>query len=320
MTGVTYRGVAAFVLAVGLAEVVSAQETTGRIQGQIVDQQALSVPGVSVVVTGPQGANEALTDGDGRFTLPFLTPGAYAVRAALDGFKAVERRDIIVSLGQTVDLRLELALGQIAETVTVVGAAAPIDTSSTTTGGIIDSEFARSVPVGRRISDVTYLTAGVSHSGSVGRQNPSIAGGSGLDNHYVIDGVNITNQGYGALGSYSIFHGSLGNATPFDFVKEVQVKTGGYEAEFGQSLGGVVNVVTKSGSNALRGSAFGYTRPTGLEGSWKAYQSVNGTVQTLSSQSHDAGLEGGRPAGPQPRVLLRRHRPADGDEDIPGAR
>src|SRR5262249_20247618 len=71
--------------------------------------------------------------------------------------------------------------------------------------------------------------------------NPSMSGGSGLENQYVINGVNVTNQGYGALGSYSIVFGSLGNATPFDFIKDVQVKTGGYEAEFGQSTGGVVN-------------------------------------------------------------------------------
>ena len=107
--------------------------------------------------------------------------------------------------------------------------------------------------------------------------------------------MNITNQGFGALGSYSIVHGSLGNAVPFDFFKEVQVKTGGYQAEFGQSMGGVVNVITKSGTNAIHGSAFGYSSPTGLEGSWKQYQSVNGTVQTLSSQLHDAGVEGGGP-------------------------
>ena len=92
------------------------------------------------------------------------------------------------------------------------------------------------------------MAPGVGSSRQRRQRNPSISGGSGLENQYVIDGVNVTNTGYGALGSYSIVFGSLGNATPFDFVKEVQVKTGGYEAEFGQSTGGVVNVVTKSGS------------------------------------------------------------------------
>ena len=92
-----------------------------------------------------------------------------------------------------------------------------------------------------------------------------MSGSTGLDNLYVVDGVNITNTGYGAVGSYSIIFGSLGTGTPFDFVQEVQVKTGGYEAEFGQSMGGVVNVVTKSGTNDLRGSVFGYFQPAELE-------------------------------------------------------
>ena len=125
------------------------------------------------------------------------------------------------------------------------------------------------VPVGRRVSDTLYMAPGVSTGGSVGTANPSISGGSGLENQYVIDGVNVTNQGYGALGSYSIVFGSLGNATPFDFVKEVQVKTGGYEAEFGQSTGGVVNVVTKSGIERRSAGRCSATRGRRrLEGDW----------------------------------------------------
>jgi Carboxypeptidase regulatory-like domain/TonB dependent receptor-like, beta-barrel len=287
------------VLALGVALLsvgsLAAQETTGRIEGRIVDAQSLPVPGVTVTATGPQGEKIAITDTDGRFTVPLLTPGTYQLRAELQNFKTAQRNDINVSLGQTVDVGLQMEVGNISETVTVVGAAATIDPKSTTTGGVIDSDFARTLPIGRRISDITYMAPGVGNSGSVGSQNPSISGGSGLDNQYVIDGANITNQGYGALGSYSIIFGSLGNAIPFDFFKDVEVKTGGYEAEFGQSMGGVVNVITKSGTNNLRGSLFGYTRPTGLEGTWKQYQSVNGTVQTLSSQLHDAGVEGGGP-------------------------
>ena len=74
----------------------------------------------------------------------------------------------------------------------------------------------------------------------------------------MVDGVNITNGGYGALGSHSIVFGSPGNGLPFDFIKEAQVMTGGYQAEYGQASGGVVNVITKSGTNQLRGSLFGY--------------------------------------------------------------
>src|SRR4030095_4089358 len=95
--------------------------------------------------------------------------------------------------------------------------------------------------------------------------------------------------------SYSIIFGSLGNATPFDFIDQVQVKTGGYEAEFGQATGGVVNVITKSGSNTLRGSAFGYLRPSALQNTPTQFQSINGSVQTERTRSHDGGAEGGFP-------------------------
>jgi outer membrane receptor protein involved in Fe transport len=200
-----------------------------------------------------------------------------------------------VALGQTVDLPFKLEIGTINETVQVVGAPDIINTRTTTTGANISSQLLQSVPVGRSIGATLYLAPGVSSSGTAGAANPSIAGGSGLDNQYVIDGVNVTNQGYGALGSYSIVFGSLGNATPFDFMQEVQVKTGGYDAEFGQSTGGVVNVITKSGSNKVAGSLFGYTRPSSLESDWTQYQSINGSVQTVGAQAYDGGAEGGFP-------------------------
>ena len=136
------------------------------------------------------------------------------------------------------------------------------------------------MPVGRRFSDTLYIAPGVSSSGSAGRRTRRCRGGSGLENTYVVDGVNITNGGYGALGSYSIVFGSLGNGTPFDFIKEVQVKTGGYEAEFGQATGGVVNVVTKSGTNDLTGSG---VRLRAAERHRRqldsSIESTNGTVQ-----------------------------------------
>ena len=272
-----------------------AQETTGAIKGRTIDAQGLAVPGATVTVSGTQGSKTTTTDAEGRFNVPFLTPGTYTVRGELQGFKSVEQQGVAVSLGQAVEIPLKMEVGGLAETVQVTASSPVVDTATTTSGAVLASDMLKDVPVGRRISDTLYLAPGVSSSGSAGRSNPSISGGSGLDNQYVVDGVNITNQGYGALGSYSIIFGSLGNATPFDFVQEVQVKTGGYEAEFGQSTGGVVNVVTKSGSNDLRGSVFGYARPKKIEGEWKQFQSVNGTVQTIGSQNFDGGLEGGGP-------------------------
>ena len=139
----------------------------------------------------------------------------------------------------------------------------------------------KDVPVGRRISDTLYLAPGVSSSGTAGRPTRRSPAAAASTTSTSIDGVNVTNQGYGALGSYSIIFGSLGNATPFDFIKEVQVKTGGYEAEFGQSTGGVVNVITKSGTQRSCADRCSATRGrTALESDWKQFQSPNGTVQT----------------------------------------
>jgi outer membrane receptor protein involved in Fe transport len=274
--------------------IASAQETTGTITGRLIDTQGLAVPGATVVLTGPQGAKSFVSDAEGRFQAPFLTPGRYDVRAELQGFKAVDVKGVNVSLGQTTDLSLKMEVGGLTETVEVTSSAAVVDTGSTTTGAVLSSELFEKIPVGRRMTDTLYLAAGVSGT-TTGRANPSMSGSSGLDNLYVVDGVNVTNTGYGAVGSYSIIFGSLGTATPFDFVKEVQVKTGGYEAEFGQALGGVVNVVTKSGTNELRGSVFGYGRPSAFEGNYKTVQTVNGTVNTLAQQEADFGIEtGGR--------------------------
>jgi outer membrane receptor protein involved in Fe transport len=287
----------AMVIAVLLAGTISAfgQETTGTMRGQVVDAQGLAIPGVTVTITGTQGVKTVTSDGEGRFDVPFLTPGRYAVKAELQGFQTVEQQDVTIGLGQTVNLPLKMQVGGLTESVQVVGAPDIIDTRTTTSGANISSDLLQRVPVGRNIGSALYLAPGVSSSGTAGAANPSIAGGSGLDNQYVIDGVNVTNQGYGALGSYSIVFGSLGNATPFDFMQEVQVKTGGYQAEFGQAIGGLVNVITKSGSNKVAGSVFGYARPSRLEADFTQYQSINGSVQTIGARAYDAGVEGGFP-------------------------
>jgi hypothetical protein len=283
-----------------LTAVAHAQETTGTLSGRVTDGQGLSVPGVTITVTGPQGAKTSVTDSEGRFTVPFLTPGAYGLRAELQGFKALERNGVQVRLGQTIDLPLTLEVGALSESVQVTGGLEPLTATGTTIGASFDSATLSVMPVGRRFSDTLYLAPGVSSSGSLGSANPSISGASGLENQYVVDGVNITNGGYGALGSYSIVFGSLGNGTPYDFMQEVQVKTGGYEAQYGQATGGVINVVTKSGSNDLRGSAFGYVQPGSFEAGRKLVETTNGTVNTTDMEQADGGVTVGAP-------ILRNH-------------
>jgi hypothetical protein len=291
-------------LTLAVSGLATAQETTGTITGRIVDAQGLAIPGATVTITGPQGARTFITDAEGQFRAPFLTPGVYTVRGELQGFKAVEQRNVNVSLGQTANVPLRMDVGGLTETVEVTATSPVINTQTTTVGATLSSEMLARVPVGRRMSDALYLAPGVSNSGNTGamgsgRSNPSIGGGSGLENQYVVDGVNITNPGYGALGSYSIVFGSLGNGVTFDFIKEIQVKSAGYEAEYGQSTGGVVNVVTKSGTNNLRGTLFGYTRPSALDGDYTPVQSVDfgrvESVNTTQTSNSDVGFEVGFP-------------------------
>ena len=266
MTGKSLLVTVCILLTAALAQ--GQETTTGSIAGRVVDAQGLALPGATVTVTTPQGPREFTTDSEGAFFAPFLTPGVYEVKVELQGFRGLDRQNVEVRLGQRVELPLTLQVGPVTESVNVTAGAPVVDTSSTTTGAVIDSDMLQRIPVGRRFSDTLYIAPGVSSGGQVGDANPSVSGGSGLENQYVVDGVNITNAGYGALGSYSIVFGSLGNGVPFDFIKETQVKTGGYEAEYGQSTGGVVNVITKSGTNTLRGSAFAYFRPEGLESTY----------------------------------------------------
>src|SRR5258707_197467 len=126
MRGLSAIGAALLLLA-GTAATARAQSTTGTISGRIVDGQGLAMPGVSVTATGPQGAKTAVTDTEGRFNLPFLTPGTYALRAELQGFKSIERADIPVRLNQATDLPLTMQIGTLTENVTVVGAPSPVD-------------------------------------------------------------------------------------------------------------------------------------------------------------------------------------------------
>jgi Carboxypeptidase regulatory-like domain/TonB-dependent Receptor Plug Domain len=292
-----YARISAFLAACAFActSIASAQEIGGSISGRVLDQQKLAVPGVTVTATGPQGSRSAVTDADGRYQIPFLTPGNYDVRAELQGFKAFEQKGISVRLGQVAEVSVSMQVGGVAETISVTAETPLINTRSTTIGNVMDTDTLRNFPVGRTFAQTLYLTPGVSSSGTAGAANPSISGGTGLENLYIVDGANVTNTGYGGLGSYSTTFGSLGNATPYDFVKEIQVKTGGYEAEFGQATGGVVNVVTKSGSNQLRGSAFAYAQPDMLQGEFKQYQASNGSVNTQATTVSDVGMEGGFP-------------------------
>lgn len=288
-----------FLLAILMASVAiaTAQEsTTGTIFGRVVDEQDALVPGATVTITSEQGSKTTVTDERGRFNMPYLTPGLHAVRAELTGFVPVIYDNVQVRLGGRTELVFTLRVGAMTEQVTVTGASPVVDVTSTTIGGTIEADMMHKVPVGRQLADTLYVIPGVSSGGLTGNSNPSIGGGAGLDNQYHIDGVNVSDNGYGSLGVYSRSYRSMGQGVTSEFIDEVQVKTGGYEAEYGQSTGGVVNVITKSGSNSIHGAGFGYLQSKGMEATRKNFDDwTNGRSTIVSEPKSDVGFSIGGP-------------------------
>ncbi len=292
MTRSSLAAVLALTALPGLAQ----ETTTGSVSGLVVDAQSMPVPGAAVIFESAHGARTVTTDTAGRFFAFYLTPGRYTLRVELTGFMAVRETDVEVRLGQRLDLRpILLRVGQLSEAVSVLGTPPVIDVGSTTVGGILDSDSLKRLPVGRQLTDSLYLVPGVSESSGLGQANPSIGGGTGLENSWMVDGVNVTNTGYGGVGSFSAAVGSLGTGVTTDLARETQVKTAGFEAEYGQSTGGVVNVVTHSGGNRFHGSAFAYWRGAGLESDWRELDTPGGAVDTVARGEHDFGLTLGGP-------------------------
>jgi hypothetical protein len=181
------------------------------------------------------------------------------------GFTTGKVGGLNVSLNQRATADLTLQVATTSQTVDVVsGGTDTIDLSSTTVGANLNETLYKNVAAGRNISSIINFAPGVTASQGAGFANPSINGASGLENEYIINGSDVTDSGYGGFGTYSPIFGSLGSGVNFDFIQEVQVKTGGFEAQYGQALGGVVNVITKSGSNTLHGSLYGYLAPHSL--------------------------------------------------------
>lgn len=281
----------ALVLAPALA---SAQEvTSGSIEGTVLDTAGAPLSGVTVIITSAQGSKSELTDDLGQFRFKYLTTGKYEVRAALTGFTTLDTPSVTVNLGSRVRVNMTMKSGSM-ETVEVVGTPATVDISSSTSGATIGEDMMSRIPLGRSFSNTLSLAPGVVNSG-IDDSNPSIAGASGLENTYIVDGVNINNTGYGSVGSYSIVLGSLGTGVNFDYIKEIQVKTGGYEPEYGEALGGFVNLVTKTGGNEHKGSVFGYAQSKSLEGDRARTKREQATTDDIGFSSTDAGFEFGGP-------------------------
>jgi hypothetical protein len=237
----------------------------GNLAGVVTDSSGAVVPEAKVTVSGPTGTKNLTTAQDGRFTAANLAPGTYSLKIEKQGFRAADVKGVEIVINRTASVSIGLQPGSASETVEVSADAITVDTSSSAVGTNLNDTFYSRVPVARGVTGLFYASPGVASGGGTGAGNPSISGGSGLENQYVADGVNITDGAFGGIGVYTRVYGSLSTGINLSFVKEVQVKTGGYEPQYGKSTGGVVQIVTKSGSNAYHGGVSAFFAPQSFE-------------------------------------------------------
>src|SRR2546430_3718171 len=239
------------------------------VQGAITDATGAVLPGASVNVknSGTGSSVELVTDERGRYLVPVLQPGEYEIQASLPGFQTVSRRGIRLAVGQNAVIDIKLDVGQVTNQVEVVADATPINLTSAAVSGLVNDKQIRDLPLnGRSFQQLALLQTGVNAALAagndvVGGRTPkiSINGARPEQNNFLLDGTDINNVYNKTPGS------AAGVLLGVEAVLEFQVLTNAYSAEFGRSAGGVINAVTRSGANSLRGTGFEFNRNSAFD-------------------------------------------------------
>jgi hypothetical protein len=235
---------AGLVLLLG-AGVAGAANTTGTLIGNVTDGQGAPLPGVTVTVSSPAqiGGEKSVTTGaDGTFNFPELAPGTYSARIELEGFATQEVKEIQVRLDRTAKIIVELPQAELTEQITVTAEVPLLDTTQTSIAQTYSQDYLENVPVGSDGRD--YLAIIGQAAGAVGTGNPNVFGSLSNENAYYIDGVDTTDP----------VTATFGTNFNYDAIQEISYNTAGYEAEHGRAIGGVVNLITKSGGNEFSGT------------------------------------------------------------------
>lgn len=262
--------------------------TAGSLRGQIRDKATgEAAVGATVVATSPalQGEQVVITEDGGAYFLTSLPPGVYTLTVYYND-ATFTRGNVLIQVGKeavvnvAVDTSAAKAKG---ETIVIEGSAPIIDQGSTKTGVTLTDDYTRNIPVGRTFGAVLGSAAGAKGD----TYGISIAGAGSPENTYIVEGINTTDTGLG------------GQSTnlPNEFISETEVITGGYNAEYGRATGGIINVVTKQGSNEFHGSVFGYYKPGTLVASALTIQREGSSIDSKTDLNYnwDVGAEVGGP-------------------------
>lgn len=255
-----------------LPSVVRAQ-ATGQISGLVTDASEGVLPGVTVEATNLATGivRSAITGADGLYTIPLVQPGDYDVKASLQGFRSAVQQRIRVTVSETATIPFKLDIGQVSETVSVVGTASLVETANATRGIVIDNQKVVDLPLnGRNFTQLGTLIPGVvappaSLGGQAGDATPggfgnatggfNVNGARNQSNNFLMDGA----------ANNDTFNTGFVLRPPPDAIEEFKILTHAYGAEYGRNAGSVVNLVTKSGANRLNGSFWEFNRDDAMQ-------------------------------------------------------
>jgi len=255
------RGIFCAVLLVVSAAIAGAQSFTGGVRGEVRDANGV-IPGVTVSLVNEATniSREVVTNDVGQYNFPAVAPGTYTLKTQLTGYKTYESKGLIVGTQQFITLDVQLQVGALEESITVTGQSPLIDTSTASTGGVLDQAALESLPAPGRnafLIGVTVPTVMPTGDPQFNRQQDqtnasrvSMGGGGIRANNYLLDGVPISE-----LRGRAVLNPTI------ESVEEVKVQVHTYDAEMGRTGGGVFNVTAKSGTNNYHGSGFYQTRP-----------------------------------------------------------
>jgi hypothetical protein len=228
---------------------------TGRLEGTVTDASGAALAGAEIAVRNQNTgvSTTAQSTPEGEFTILYLDPGAYEVSVQKSGFGTLVLKDVTITVGTRAVIHPQLTVGRINSTITVTAETPLVDTAQSSLGTVVDQRSIESLPLnGRNFTDFALLTAGATTDGDFGMI--SFNGVAGNFNNYTVDGGNNNN----AFFAQQIGRTSIPYQFSEDVIREFQVTSTGFEAEFGKAGGGVVNTVTKSGTNQLHGDGYYY--------------------------------------------------------------
>ena len=285
-----------FAAALAMTAAASAQEFRATVTGRVTDPNGLAVPGATVTVLNTQTGEVAtgVTTREGAYSIPFLKPGVYSVTAELSGFRKAVRSNVPLEVGQTVALNFELQVGELTEEVTVTAESPLLETSRADRGMVIDNARITELPLNARNPFMlSYLSPGVTYNGPAIYQRPfdngaiadwSINGGQNRNNEFLLDGApNNSIQG----------GNNIAYVPPVDAVQEFKIVTNSYDAQYGRTAGGVINVSLKSGTNSFHGSLYEFARRKAFDSN-EYFLKVNGQPKP----DHKLDQYGGQIDGP----------------------